>query len=578
MKTLSHRFVVLAVLFFLASALLVACGGTPGGDTTPPSLTSATPIAGAVEVPLNSAIVFVFDEPIGELELTPSPLVGLSATLWDESGQVATIAPAPVWPAGASLSFSVTAEDEAGNELAFTHAFTTLDDDTPPAAPTGLAASGSEEAVNVSWVANTEPDLSGYLLFWGEDAAAPTGVVALPSTATEYAVSGLENGVTYQLYLVAEDSAGNRSAPSSTVTATPGDTTPPSLTSSTPSDGVTGVGLVELVRFSFSEPLEPASLELVLYEVQAPAEGQPIDPTSPVVQLLDTSKLGAAIWNGANTLVQFDDVAPDLFESDKAYRFHLQATDAVGNALPEDTSVSFVTGEVQDVVAPSVVSFQSTVDHYLGRAVLAFVFSEPMEKPATQAAFNSAPGLACTWTWPHAAAATCTVNVGLVQLQNYTIQLTTGATDLAGNGLSAVWNGSFYVSNLSPRLVSYTPAPRFGMPPTVNNQYQPIAWTFTEAVRTSGIAGEVRNNLGVLIDSITVQDNLVLSPDSTTLTYYPPAAYPCLGTVYTWTLTRVYEWAGGGPGPRATPISYSGSFRCGEVGVGGGSTRGSTGE
>lgn len=577
MKSSSRTLVALALLCS-ALTLLAACGTTPGGDKTPPSLITATPVNGSVEVQLNATLFFRFDEPIASLELTPTPLVGLSAALWDEAGEMATIAPSPAWPSATSLSFTVTATDEAGNELTFTHGFTTVDDETPPAAPTGLVALASEEAVSVSWDANTESDLSGYLLFWGQDVSSPSGVVALSAAVTEYGVSGLENGVTYEFYLIAEDSAGNRSSPSATVTATPGDVTPPTLTSSTPSDGSTGVGLVELVRFAFSEPLVPASLSVALYEVQPPAEGQPIDPTSPVVRTLDISLLGAALWNGTNTVVQFSDVAPDLFESDKAYRFALQATDLAGNALPAQTSVSFLTGDVEDVIAPTVASFQGLVDHNLGRAALGFVFSEAMDKAATQAAFNSAPGLTCVWSWPTAASAICTVNSGLLQVQSYAVQLTTGARDLAGNALGSIWNGSFYVGNLSPRLVSYTPAERFGMPATVHNQFQPITWTFSEPVRLQGIVGEVRHvGTGALVDTITVEDNLIVSPDDKTITYYPPVAYSCVGDLYTWSLTRVYELEGGAA-PRATPITYSGSFRCGDIGVGGSPAPGSYGE
>lgn len=133
---------------------------------------------------------------------------------------------------------------------------------------------------------------------------------------------------------MAEDGAGNRSTPSATLTATPGDTTPPTLVSSQPSDGLRGVGLVTRVRFAFSEPIDPGSLEVFLYQVQAPAEGDPLDPGAPVEATLDTTLLGAPSWSPNGTLVEFDDVAPDLIESDKAYRFQLVAEDLAGNALP----------------------------------------------------------------------------------------------------------------------------------------------------------------------------------------------------------------------------------------------------
>lgn len=557
--------------FALCSTLfLVACGGPPptGGDSTPPSLTSTSPVDGAVDVALSAALVLAFDEPIGGLLVTPSPLVGLAEPQWDEAGQVATIAPSPAWPVGTSLSFAIRAEDEHGNVANLSLGFITLDDQDPPSAPAGLLATRLDGAIALSWTANTEADLASYLLFWGEDAAAPTGAVAVPVSNTQFTVSPLENGTTYHFHLVAEDEAGNQSAPSETVSAAPGDTTPPALVSSLPSDGVSGVGLVELVRFVFSEPLDPASFKLFLYEVQAPADGDPIDPDAPVVQALDAADLGAPAWNTEATLVQYDDVAPDLFGSDKAYRFQIQADDLAGNALPSPTTVSFLAGFVPDVIPPTVDGFDPLIDEELGRGVITFDFSEAMDQEATQGAFNSAPALNCAWAWPSASQATCTVNSGLLQDQDYAIQFSTAAADLMGNPLQAVWNEVFTTFNFNPRLISYTPSGGFiGLPPKVEPN-QPITWTFSEAMRPNNIVGEVRTSGGALFDTIT-QADVFLSVDALTITYTPPTAYNCLGTTYTWTLSRAYEQGDGRTPLKHTPVTYSGSFQCGEVGVGG---------
>src|SRR5690606_38162773 len=266
-------FLALCVILFVAS-----CGTPPpsGGDTTPPKLIGAVPEDGAMAVPLNTALVLEFDEPIADLRLTPSPIVGLAEPSWDEARQVVTVAPSPAWPAGISLTFTFEAQDHHGNAALFSLGLSSVDDGEAPAAPSGLVATAEDGAIDLSWTANTEPDLTGYLLFWGEDATTPTGVVALPVGTSTHTVSSLENGTSYQLYLVAEDEAGNRSAPSETVMATPGDTTAPTLVSSLPADGVSGVGLVDVVRFVFSEPLGPATLQLSLYEVEAPAAGDPI--------------------------------------------------------------------------------------------------------------------------------------------------------------------------------------------------------------------------------------------------------------------------------------------------------------
>src|SRR5690606_11740454 len=124
---------------------------------------------------------------------------------WDEARKVVTIAPSPAWPAGTALSFAIVAEDDAGNSQSMSLGFSTLDDQEPPAAPTGLTSEAMDGAVRLAWTGSTEADLAGYLLFWGDDPATPTGVVALPATATEHVLTPLENGTTYSVYLVAED-------------------------------------------------------------------------------------------------------------------------------------------------------------------------------------------------------------------------------------------------------------------------------------------------------------------------------------------------------------------------------------
>jgi fibronectin type 3 domain-containing protein len=98
--------------------------------------------------------------------------------------------------------------------------------DTPPAAPTGLAAVAGDGTVDLSWTANTEPDLAGYNLYRSSGSApVDTGGtplnMALIVANTTYHDTGLTNGVVYHYRLVAVDSAGQSSDPSSTVDATP---------------------------------------------------------------------------------------------------------------------------------------------------------------------------------------------------------------------------------------------------------------------------------------------------------------------------------------------------------------------
>ena len=76
--------------------------------------------------------------------------------------------------------------------------------------------------VDLTWDAVTDAGLAGYVV---EQATTETGTYSpiqeLNATTTSYTVPGLTNGTTYWFRVVAEDAAANRSAPSTTVQATP---------------------------------------------------------------------------------------------------------------------------------------------------------------------------------------------------------------------------------------------------------------------------------------------------------------------------------------------------------------------
>jgi chitodextrinase len=91
---------------------------------------------------------------------------------------------------------------------------------TPPAAPTGLVATRGENQAALSWAANTEPDLATYRVL-------RDGVEIATVTGTSYLDAGLTNDTTYTYAIVAVDTHGNRSANSTTATATPTDLTAP---------------------------------------------------------------------------------------------------------------------------------------------------------------------------------------------------------------------------------------------------------------------------------------------------------------------------------------------------------------
>ncbi|MEU4563523.1 pectinesterase family protein [Actinoplanes sp. NPDC023936] len=98
--------------------------------------------------------------------------------------------------------------------------------DVAPAAPRGVTARGGAGQVTLSWAENAEADIAGYRVY------RVTGAGAVPLDAAHQVGSalltraglidtGLSNGTAYGYAVVAVDAAGNTSAASATVTATP---------------------------------------------------------------------------------------------------------------------------------------------------------------------------------------------------------------------------------------------------------------------------------------------------------------------------------------------------------------------
>lgn len=162
------------------------------------------------------------------LRTSPLPLVAEVLAQWS------TLA----LPEGAAFTLTLEAEDLSGN-VATDVAHVTIDN-APPAAPLNLAATVSGTTVHLTWNANTETDLRGYLLYRDGRLVNASGAVIgslLPYvlTGTTYPDTARPDGTfTYQVYAI--DLAENLSSPSNERQATV-ETRAPRATITTPADG-----------------------------------------------------------------------------------------------------------------------------------------------------------------------------------------------------------------------------------------------------------------------------------------------------------------------------------------------------
>lgn len=107
-------------------------------------------------------------------------------------------------------------------------------DTEPPVTPTGLSAIPGDGQVQLTWNANTERDLSHYVIY-------RNGAKIGTSTSASYTDTTVTNGTTYTYTVSAVDTSGNESEQSSPVTATPEAPPPPPPPDTTPPATPTGL-------------------------------------------------------------------------------------------------------------------------------------------------------------------------------------------------------------------------------------------------------------------------------------------------------------------------------------------------
>jgi fibronectin type 3 domain-containing protein len=183
---------------------------------------------------------------------------------------------------------------------------------TPPAAPSGLGVTPGEKALTLTWAANPERDLRGYLIYRSEGtqtASAELLLTGTPIMALSY-TDAISQGVQtrYHYRVVAVNTTQVKSAPSAAVSAALLDTTPPPApVLAAVTAGPTGLTL------SWAQAEVP---DLAGFEVTRMAEGAAISPT-----VLNAAPLDAA----ARTYTDMT-AAPGV-----TYAYSLRSLDRAGN-------------------------------------------------------------------------------------------------------------------------------------------------------------------------------------------------------------------------------------------------------
>ena len=257
-------------------------GGGGAGDTTPPTVSSTTPANGATGVPVNTVVTIIFSE-----QMQSSTIIWQNISFTDASFNsvdravslaadniTCTVTPIAALTAGTNYIVTVLTgvKDLAGNSMAspFSFSFTAASGTTSPAQVTGLTATtASSTQLNLAWTANASTDnVTKYNVYRsttsGFTVNTATDIPIAQPTINSYSDTGLTASTTYYYRVAAVNTSGVIGTPSNIASATTaagaGDTTPPTVSSTTPANGATGVPVNTVVTIIFSEQMQSSTI------------------------------------------------------------------------------------------------------------------------------------------------------------------------------------------------------------------------------------------------------------------------------------------------------------------------------
>ncbi len=197
----------------------------------------------------------------------------------------------------------------------------------------------------------------------------------------------------------------------------------PEVIYSYPEDGAVDIPIAVVLKVVFSEPMNT-----IMTESAITVDGLP--------------PLGFN-WLSNNTLVEIT-VAPFSYSTAHTLSVSTAAVDAAGNPLSTAYSATFTTEDppVVDIIPPEII-YTDPANGELGVPIAAsvyIVFSEPMNTASVEAVgvvtIDQGASIS-TFVWTHSNTVLELQLSGVAQGTFYTVTVTTGAEDLAGNPMAA---------------------------------------------------------------------------------------------------------------------------------------------
>lgn len=430
-------------------------------DEDGPTVILSSPTNGAAGVAPGSAITITFSESVQastvnatniSLKLTSSGAV-VAGTLAFNGTNIVTFTPSAPLVQG-NYTFTVNnVKDLGGNSMPAPFVITFTVDTTPPTVASVLPTNGANgvatntavqvtfsEAMDASTITNTTILLRNA----GTSALVPAVVTYNNTTnvATLTPSGPLSNATNYTVIVTTgvKDVAGNPLAvqfPSSFTTAPLADTTPPTIVARSPGIGVGNIAINTNVTVTFNEAMDIATINSTNITLKPTAGGANIAAN--------------VACNSPCTTATLDPAADLLNGTSYTVTVTTGVKDVSGNQLAAQSTWAFTT--IADTTAPTILSTSPVSGTTVAApATITITFSEDMDAASVITATtvkktsDSSPVAGIVSYNVSTKTAIFTPTAPLASGTGYTVTVTTGAKDLAGNGLTGTFIFSFNTS------------------------------------------------------------------------------------------------------------------------------------
>src|SRR3990172_6665378 len=445
-----------------------------GPDTTPPTDSSTIPANGATDVAINSSVRVTFSEAMDAATITTSTFTvntgsnNISGSV-SYSGTTATFTPSSNFDRSTTYTVMITTgvKDLTGNAMVTSYysSFTTgsSPDNAPPQVASTSPSNGAtgvainsviiatfSEAMDTSTISTSTFTVSK----GGSNISGAVSYSGTTATFTPSAALDFDTIYTATITTGVKDLAGNainsNSTWSFTTTSLPSTPEPPpteefTVTSVSPEAGDTDIPIDTLVLATFSMFINGSTFNT------------------------DTFKLSDGVNEVTGTVTT--DGATAIFTplSDLAYNTAYtarvttgaQAANYGGTTLDNDCTWSFTT--IPDTIQPTVISTSpaNSDTEVPIDSIITVMFSEEMDTStiATDTFIvNDGSGDISGIVSYSGAIATFTPSGNLSDSTAYTVRITTGAKDLAGNAMASPYTWSFTTGDFTaPTVISTSP-------------------------------------------------------------------------------------------------------------------------